>query len=131
MIGVDTNILVRYLVEDDAEQAATAARFFEVRCSPERPAFVNRVVMAELVWVLESVFGFPQALIAGNLDVLLRTPSILVEDADEVARALELYRGGADFADALIGASNVRQGCTTTATFDRKARRLGPMFEAP
>ncbi len=81
--------------------------------------------------MLGSVFRFPRALIGGNLEVLLQTRSILVEDADDVARALDLYRQGADSADALIGASNARQGCTATATFDRQARLLVPTFEAP
>ena len=130
MIGVDTNILVRYLVEDDAVQTEMAADFLERRSSPARPAFVNRVVVAEVVWVLERVFRYPRHLIADNLSELLRTASIRVEDVDDVAEALGLYRDGAGFTDALIGVSNARQGCSVTATFDRKARRLS-MFEAP
>jgi len=130
LIGVDTNILVRYLVEDDAVQTEMAADFLERRSSPARPAFVNRVVVAEVVWVLERVFRYPRHLIADNLSELLRTASIRVEDVDDVAEALGLYRDGAGFTDALIGVSNARQGCSATATLDRKARRLS-MFEAP
>ena len=127
MIGVDTNILVRYLVEDDAVQTEMAADFLERRSSPARPAVVNRVV-AEVVWVLERVFRYPRHLIADNLSELLRTASIRVEDADDIAEALRLYRDSVGFTDALIGVSNARQGCSATATLDRKARRL-PMFE--
>jgi predicted nucleic-acid-binding protein len=124
LIGVDTNVLVRYLVEDDAAQAEEAALFLQTRCSTETPAFVNRIVVAELVWVLGRVYRYPRELIADNLALLLRTRTVLVEDGDDVARALELYRDGADLTDALIGLSNTRRGCTTTVTFDRRARRL-------
>lgn len=128
MIGVDTNILIRYLVQDDDAQAEAAAEFLERRCSPARPAFVNRIVVAETVWVLERAFRYPRHMIADNLAELLRTASIRVEDADDVAEALRLYRDGAGFTDAMIGVSNARQGCSATATFDRKARRLS-MFD--
>ena len=80
--------------------------------------------------MLERVFRYPRHLIADNLSELLRTASIRVEDADDIAEALRLYRDGVGFTDALIGVSNARQGCSVTATFDRKARRLS-MFEAP
>lgn len=130
MIGVDTNILVRYLVNDDPRQADEAARFLEERCSADRPAFVNRIVVAELVWVLASVFRYPRTLIADNLAQLLRTAAITVEDADDVARALQHYRDGSDLTDALIGLTNARRGCELTVTFDRKARRLRE-FKAP
>ena len=124
MIGVDTNILVRYLVEDDAVQTEMAADFLERRSSPARPAFVNRVVVAEVVWVLERVFRYPRHLIADNLSELLRTASIRVEDVDDVAEALGLYRDGADFTDALIGVSNARQVSATPSTHSRSCQKL-------
>ena len=124
MIGVDTNILVRYLVEDDAVQTETAADFLERRCSPDRPAFVNRVVVAETVWVLERVFRYSRHLIADNLSELLRTASIRVEDVDDVAEALGLYRDGAGFTDALIGVSNARQVSEMPSTDSRSCQKL-------
>jgi len=93
--------------------------------------------MAEMVRVLASVFRYPRGVIADNLEQLLSTASILVEDSDEVARALSLYRDGAGFTDVFIGVSNMRQGCTVTATFDRRraaylpSRPSGPTREAP
>lgn len=116
--------------QDDPLRAKQAAGFFGQRCSPERPGFVNRVVLAELVWVSESRYDYDRAQVAGVVDWLLRATEIAVEDAGDVAQALGHYRSGADFADVLIGISNSRQGCSATATFDRKARRLA-MFEAP
>jgi predicted nucleic-acid-binding protein len=131
LIGVDTNILVRFVVADDPVQAEEATRFLEQRCSPERPAFVNRVVVAETVWVLERAYRYRREQVVDVLTGLLATSSIVVEDAADVARAVELYRQGAGFTDALVGVSNARQGCASTATFDRKAKRFASIFGAP
>jgi predicted nucleic-acid-binding protein len=131
LIGVDTNILVRLVVADDPAQTEEAVRFLDQRCSPERPALVNRVIVAETVWVLERAYRYRRDQVVDVLTRLLGTASIVVEDAADVARAVELYREGAGFTDALVGVSNLRRGCTTTATFDRRAKRFSSIFEAP
>jgi predicted nucleic-acid-binding protein len=121
--GIGTNVLVRYLVQDDPEQAAKAARFIANECSMDDPCLVNRVVLCELVWVLESAYGYPRARVTVVLERILRTAQLTVEDSREAWAALSEYRNGADFADSLIAIGNLHQGCEHTVTFDRKATR--------
>lgn len=125
MKGLDTNVLVRYLVGDDANQAATAARHIERHCRADAPCFINAVVLCELVWVLESAYDQPKAVIAEVIEKLLRTAQFAVEDAEMAWAALSDYRAhGADFADCLIGRRNRAQGCEDTATFDKALKGL-------
>ena len=122
MKGLDTNVLIRFLVKDDEPQASRAAGFIRAECSPDRPCVVNRIVLCELEWVLGAAYGYPRTVIVDVIEKLLRADAFLVEDAEEAWRALRAYRrGGVDLADCLIGAVNRRLGCETTATFDRKA----------
>ena len=103
MIGLDTNVLVRYLVEDDSEQAAKAAKLIEKRCTEDDPGFVNRIVLCELVWVLESAYGYARATIAATIEGLLRTAELEIDAVEVAWSALTAYRtGGADFSDALV-----------------------------
>lgn len=126
MNAVDTNVLLRYLVEDDPAQVRSAARFFARKCSVEDPCFINRIVLCEVVWVLSRIYRFTRDQIAATLEHLLNTRELLIEDYNEVAGALRDFREGVDFADALAARINRRMGCDYTATFDRKAsRRLG------
>ena len=129
MIGLDTNVLVRYLVEDDAAQASKAAQLIETRCTEDTPGFVNRVVLCELVWVLESAYDYPRATVAATLESLLRAAELEVDAADAAWPALAAYRGGGvDFSDAFIGRLNRNTGCDGTATFDKGAARLDDFF---
>lgn len=122
MIGVDTNVLVRLVTQDDARQVAAARRYLDENVSPERPGFVNRIVFIELVWVLETAYDeYDRAAIADAIEGVLDTKIFVAEDAVEMRRAVARYRGGADFADATLDAINPQRGCTTTATFDRDA----------
>lgn len=130
MIGLDTNVLIRLLTGDDAGQRVRARAFIERRCSPGNPAFVNRIVVIETVWVLESVYAYTRKEISAAIDALLRTVDIAIEGAEFVRAALAMYRRGADFADAMIAATNIARGCTQTATFDRKAAKLDSHFVA-
>jgi predicted nucleic-acid-binding protein len=123
MRGIDTNVLVRFMVQDDAEQAAKAAQFIATGCSVEEPCLVNRIVICELVRVLESAYGYPRDQVADVLERILRTAQLKIEDSDEAWTALSEYRRSADFSDALIAIGNLRSGCEYTATFDRKASR--------
>lgn len=121
MKGIDTNILVRYIVADDPAQFRAATRFIEHECSPREPGFINRIVLAELVWVLESSYKLPRLAIVSALRLLLGANQLSIEEVEDARAALREYQDGADFADSLIAAANERAGCEYTATFDRRA----------
>lgn len=125
MKGLDTNVLVRFLVQDDKIQGAAAEAYVSRHCTTAEPGVINRVVLCELVWVLESAYGYSRPTVADVLERILRTEEFRVEDNEDARVALASYqRTGADFADALIGRGNRAQGCNATATFDRKAAAL-------
>jgi len=121
--GIDTNILVRYLVRDDPAQFRAASRLIENDCSVQEPGFVNQVVLVELVWVLESAFKLARPEIVRAFGALLLTSQLSIEHPDDARAALDEYQNGADFADSLIAAANTRAGCEYTATLDRRAAR--------
>ena len=127
MIALDTNVLVRFLVQDDPEQARLAGEVID-QLSEEAPGFVGREVLVELVWVLERAYRLGRAEIAGALDGLLASTELVIEGADEIGPALELYRNdGFGFADLTIAAAARRVGAREVVTFDRKAARLPGM----
>jgi len=120
MKGLDTNVLVRYLTQDDREQARKVDRLVETIVAKGERAYVNVIVLAELTWVLRSAYGFGKEALVRVLERMLATPRLVLEGRDEVREALDEYRGGeGDFSDYLIGARNLRAGCSGTATFDR------------
>ena len=124
MIALDTNVLVRFLVCDDLQQAETARELLD-SLTVENPAFVCREVAIELVWVLERAYGFSRSRIATTLEELMATESLVVEEADDVSRAASRYRrAGAGFSDLMILAAAERSGAYPLVTFDRKAARL-------
>lgn len=124
MTALDTNVLVRYFVGDDAAQAE-AARALVASMTPEDPGFVCREVMSELAWVLERSYGFNRATVADALMDLTASDSLVVEQADDVAVAAYRYRqGGADFSDLMILAAARRAGASPLYTFDRELSRL-------
>lgn len=123
MIGIDTNVLVRVIVRDDLEQARKAERFLNRRCSADRPGFINRIVLCELVWVLESAYRYPRERIALAVRTVLRSLQFEVEDSGQAWLSLLEYQRGADFADSFIGSVNRLFGCASTFTFDRNAAR--------
>jgi predicted nucleic-acid-binding protein len=128
MIGLDTNVLVRYLVLDNAAQARAAAAIIEGAASRGEGLFLAAITLCELVWVLESAYEKPRADVAAALEQMLRTGDFTIEHADHVRSALALYRTtAADFADALVGRINEAAGCEHTVTFDRGLKRL-PQF---
>lgn len=125
MIGLDTNVLVRYLTQDDEAQAAVASRLIETELSAQRPGLIGPIVLCELVWVLETSYGHTRAELAPILWKLLAAEEFRIQTRDEVMIALQAYESTtADFADALLGVQNLRADCETTATFDKKAARL-------
>ena len=124
MIALDANVLVRYLVRDDAAQAEVARALLET-LSPDRRGYVCREVVVELVWVLERAYGFDRDDIATILEQLVTTAGLVIESADDVARAASGYRlGGAGFADRMICAAAQRSGVVDIYTFDRTAAEL-------
>lgn len=129
MIAVDTNVLVRLIAKDDSKQLALAKAYLAENCAPHTPALVNRVVIAEVAWVLQSLYDYSREQIATAISGLLATVTFTVEDAPQVRSALEHYRkGGIDFSDALIAATNRWSGASCTATFDRLASKKLPEF---
>ena len=124
MIAFDTNVLVRYLVGDDAVQA-NAARALLEQLTPERPGFICREVAIEIVWVLERAYEFTRVQIADVVVELIATDSIVVEAADDIARAAHSYRqGGVGFADLMILSAAEREGALPLHTFDRQLARM-------
>lgn len=129
MIGLDTNVIVRYLVQDDADQAARATAFIERELSEEAPGWISVVTAAELVWVLLRAYGFSRIEVARAVERLLQADSLVFAHQDEVFEAMSALEAGHDFADALIAALGKAAGCGHTVTFDKKAARL-PAFYA-
>lgn len=124
MISLDTNVLARYLVADDARQAATARALIE-SLTPERPGFISREVVVEMVWVFERAYRLARAQIFDVLLELLATDSLVLEASGDVARAAFAYRqGGAGFSDLMILAAARRQDALPLHTFDRRLSRL-------
>lgn len=124
MTGVDTNVLVRYLTQDEPRQARRATRFFEELAGTGGRCMVGPVVLCELVWVLHGAYGLSRSAIAHTLDGILSTAQIEVDRRDVVLAAVAHYRRGpGDFADYVIGESHARSGCETTVTFDRRLSR--------
>jgi len=123
MIGLDTNVLVRYLMQDDAKQAAQATRLME-SLTVESPGFVSIVSVVELGWVLTSAYDLTRSQLEQALEALLRTKELVVDRADEILRALRVFRTAkADFADCLIERSAAGAGCEQTMTFDVSAAK--------
>ncbi len=124
MIGLDTNVLIRVLMDDGDPQVTIARAYFTRHCGPEDPAFVSVVVLAETVWVLESRYRLSKREILSVLRQLLATPHFFLAERDAVRAAIALYsENSLGFADALIAELNRRAGCSATATFDRRAAK--------
>src|SRR5580704_2797357 len=125
MIGLDTNVLVRYLTQDDPEQSAKATALIEHRLTERDPGFVSVVAMVETVWVLDRAYGLEAQEISGAIERILQVDVLSVENEQEVFTAMIVLRQGlGSFADALIAELGGRAGCRHTLTFDQKALRL-------
>jgi len=121
--GLDTNILVRYLAQDDAEQTKKATRLIEA-LTPMQPGYIPLLVVAETVWVLESCYDTGRDRIAQVVETLLSIDSLVVEQSDTAWRALRrCKREGGDFVDALIASQAITSGCETVYTFDKSAAK--------
>ncbi len=128
MIGLDTNVLVRYLTQDDPVQSALANAFIEQRFSAAEPGIVGHIVLCEVSWVLSRAYGYTREQVADALGALLTCREFQIESPDLGILALQDYRHGtADFSDYLLGRAHQRLGALSTATFDRKAAK-SPQF---
>ncbi|KAA2242274.1 PIN domain-containing protein [Salinarimonas soli] len=129
MIGIDTNLLIRFILQDDPVWSEPAARFLETELSPERPGYVNVVVLAELAWSVRKASGFDRERMAAMIEGLLTSDSLVLERSDIVARALNRYRiSSVGFADCLIAELNAEVGAAPTVSIDKEAVKTG-MFE--
>jgi predicted nucleic-acid-binding protein len=125
MIGLDTNVLVRYLAQDDPVQSPIATQIIEDRLTEEHPGFISLVTMAETVWVLDRSYGLSAAEIAAAVERILQIDTLSVQNEQEVFNAMVALKTGAgSFSDGLIGALGRRAGCAVTLTFDKRATRL-------
>jgi len=122
MIGLDTNVVVRFLAQDDPVQSPVATRLIS-RLTRERPGFISAVVLAEISWVLSRAYKSPREDIAKALEGLLRSAELIIENAEAAYRALSAYQASpsAEFADALIAETAALAGASETVTFDRTA----------
>ncbi|MGH1393067.1 MAG: PIN domain-containing protein [Trichormus sp.] len=120
MIGVDTNILVRYLTKDDEKQWQQATEIIE---SGEQ-CFIANIVLCELVWVLRGKpYQFSKEEISNTIDLILQCANFELENRSVIYQALQRFKQGkADFSDYLIGAVSQHLGCRYTASFDRKLK---------
>lgn len=125
MIGLDTNVLLRILVDDGSRDVKKARAFVAARAAEGQDFFIDAVVLAEIAWVLESVFDYGRDHIAAAVDALLANAAYVLDGREAVAAANAVFRAGkADFSDCLIAARCARGGCETTATLDRAMRGL-------
>lgn len=120
MIGLDTHVLVRYLLQDDPDQAARATHEIEARQAEGSSIYLTAIVLCETVWVLESAYGFGKADVLAVLEMILRTRQFAFEHKDRLWAALaDLRTGKGDFSDYLLGRIGQVAGCTETITLDR------------
>jgi predicted nucleic-acid-binding protein len=125
VIGIDTNILVRHLTQDDPMQSRRATHLIERELTQDSPGFISLVTVVETVWVLRRSFRISDAAIAAILEQIIEVDNLIVQNEREVFAAMVALRTGeASFDDALIGALGAWAGCSTTLTFNRKASRL-------
>lgn len=125
MIGIDTNVIVRYIVADDDAQTRRAVAFVDSQVTPENPGFISVAVLAELVWVLERSYRLSAVEINETIELLLCADALVIANEPEVVSAMnEVWEGRGVFTDALIGALNTSAGCSQTVTFDLKATRM-------
>ena len=125
MIGLDTNILIRYIMQDDPVESAKAVRIIERNFTEQSPAFISLASVLETAWVLESVYGLSHQQVAQAMERMLQIDTLMIQNEHEVsAAARTLKTGQGSFDDALIGTLGLWAGCTSTLTFDKKASRL-------
>ena len=131
MIGLDTNVIVRYLTQDDPVQSRIATEIFERRLTVDKPGFICVVTIVETVWVLDRAYHLTHRQIAAALERMLQIDVLIIENEQEVFSAMiALKQRRGTFADALIGALGAKAGCQHTLTFDCQALPLAGFHSA-
>jgi predicted nucleic-acid-binding protein len=131
VIGLDTNVLVRFITQDDPQQSRAANEIFATRITRSEPGFVSVVAMVETAWVLERSYRLSDATVAAAIERVLQTENLVIENERAVFAAMTALKDGTGaFADALIGALGADAGCRCTLTFDRTALRLPGFAQA-
>ena len=126
MIGLDTNVLIRYLTQDDKKQATRANKLIDNELNSSNPGFITLISLVEIVWVLESCYSQTKKEVIEVLHSLLSTKQLVIEGADMAYLALKRYAvGNADYSDALITVISENQGCSSVVTFDKKGNSIG------
>ncbi len=126
MIGLDTNVLVRYFTQDDEVQAELSKKLIRRYSGKNGSLFINNLVMCELIWVLERGYKYSKKQISNAVKLMLSAKEFAYENLDHIWLALHEYeKNGVDFSDALIGEINKSKGCQATYTFDQRAVKLG------
>ena len=125
MIGLDTNIVLRYLTQDDPRQSKAANDLIEDRLTRDEPGHISAITVAEIAWVLKRLYAGSREEIADAIEGLLAAPTIVVEHRSFVRQAVQDFREStAEFSDCVIGCVNAGAGCDATFTFDRAAAKL-------
>lgn len=131
MLGIDTNVLVRFLVRDDESQFEKARKLIKREVTAGRRVFVSQLVLLETEWVLRSRYDLSKVEIIAAISGLLDATDVQFEDEPAIEAALFVWKESTvDFADCLIGAQNKRLGCRATATFDLRAAKLSGFVAA-
>lgn len=124
MIGLDTNVLLRYLLEDDTHQTERVHQSMAQARQRHERMFVSGVVLCEVVWALSTIGGHSKLQILAGLEQIVTTDVFEIEEKDSTVSAIEQFRSGkGDFADYLIGQIHLRRGCRHTLTFDKALHR--------
>ncbi len=122
MIGLDTNVLLRYLAQDDPAQSLRATEIVTRRLTEQEPGFVSLVAILEVAWVLRSLYKRSRQEIADDIEMMLAADTLEVQNEQEVYDAVVALRNGTGtFEDALIGSLGIWRGCSATLTFDENA----------
>ncbi len=125
MIGIDTNVLIRYIAQDDLHQAQLATKFIEKTCTTENPGFINHITLCEMCWVLKRLYKTRREQLHQIIEQLLRTAELAIQQPQIIWMALEAFqKGAADFPDCLIAQVNAANNCTATVTLDQEAARV-------
>lgn len=122
MIGIDTNVLVRYITQDDQQQSAQANKLMEKKLTQDNYGLISKIVLCELSWVLSYAYNYSKAQIEEVIQQILISQELVIEDAENALQALQYYRKGkAGFADYFLAQTHYSMGAEYTVTFDKKA----------
>ena len=126
MIGLDTNVIIRYLAQDDDKQSAAATQIIETQLNENKQGFISLIVLVEIIWVLKSCYMQTKTELYPIVENILGTKQFMVEQSGRAYKALRIWKNGnGDYSDALIAVISRDNKCTNTLTFDKKAASVG------